>query len=336
MNKKALCILTVLLVLLFALGGCGNQTAPAAPSPAPATPGDTTQQAGDAAINFPTRNISFIVPWAAGGSSDIAVRYKADLLSEQLGVTTSVVNREGAGGTIALTEAVNSDPTGYEITFFASGVFTSQPHVREVHYSLDDFHVINGLTLEPIVMVASAQSGISSLDDLLATDRPVSFGFSGAGSLIEMSQRAMFGMAGMDNVDGVPFDGGAPTITALLGGHIDLGAAHPFEIEQHIQNGDLIPIGLFSPERDDRYPNIPTFLEQGFDIDIGVWKGFVVPIDKPDEIVQFLYEAMREMVASERFVSFAAANHLIIDVIGPQQAKARLQAEFEVNRALFE
>lgn len=303
--------------------------------------GNTAAGSGNAAesgsSSYPDKSISFVVPWSAGGSSDATVRAMADLVNAHYGVPTSVVNRDGAGGTIATTEFMSAKADGYNICWEAIGVFTTQPYMREVKYSIDDFKVVIGLTSEPIVMVANKDSGITSVAELMAAGRSVNYGFSGTGSLMELAQKKFVADAGID-ADGVPFEGSSQVITALLGGHIDVGAAHPGELKQYFETGDLIPIGIFSQERDTResFKDIPTFKEQGYDIDMSVWKFFIVPKDTPDEIVTELYETMAELAQHEKFVEFCNNSDLMIEVLSPSEATAKIKAEAEINKALFE
>lgn len=164
------------------------------------------------------------------------------------GANTSVENQGGAGGTTATTDFVGAATDGTAICLEAVGVFTLQPFVREVGYSIDDFTPVAGLTTEPIVMVASKNSGVKNMEELLAKGT-VSYGFNGAGSLMELCQKKFFSMTDL-SATGVSYDGSSETIAAALGGHIDVAVAHPADILQYIETGDLYPIGIFSSERD--------------------------------------------------------------------------------------
>ncbi|MEG0754528.1 MAG: tripartite tricarboxylate transporter substrate-binding protein, partial [Angelakisella sp.] len=169
-----------------------------------------------------------------------------------------------------------------------------------------------------------------------ALGRPISYGFSGAGSLPELSQKKFFQASGIES-SAVPFDGGAPTITALLGGHIDVGAAHPGEVSQYLETGDLIPIGIFSPERDPRekYKDIPTFKEQGFDIDMSVWKFLIVPKDTPDDIANYLTETLGNILKDEKFVEYCDSNSLVITGYSPEEIATKVADEAAINKELL-
>lgn len=315
---KKILLISLCLVLIVSIVGCTNESG--------------SKNAAD----FPSGPITFTVPWSAGGSSDSMVRVLAELTPKYLDTPANVVNRDGAGGTIATTEFVNAKADGHNIALEAVGVFTTQPFMREVKYSIEDFKPIIGLTTEPIVMVASKQSGFTSVEDMKASKESISYGFSGSGSLMQLSQEKFFKDAGIDS-EAIPFDGGGPTITALLGGHIDIGAAHPGEIMQYVENGDLVPIGIFNSERDtrDKLKDIPTFAEQGFPIDMSVWKFLIVPKDTPDEVATVLYDKLKLMTEDEKFIEFCKSLDLMISPFTPEQILEKIEYEAGVNKELF-
>lgn len=318
MRKKLVSLILILMILVTY--GCSESN----------NKSDSTE--------FPKGPITITVPWAAGGTSDGQIRAIAEIGQHEdyFGVPINVVNRDGAGGTIATTEFKTASADGYNICLEAIGVFTTQPFMRDVNYKFEDFKPIIGTTLEPIVMVASKSSGFTSVEDLKNANRSISYGFSGSGSLVQLAQQKFFEDAGIES-DAIPFDGGAPTITALLGGHIDTGAAHPGEIQQYLDSGDLVPIGIFSPNRDERdeFKDIPTFLENGYDIDMSVWKFLIVPKDTPDEIAQKLTEILDRIMQDQKFVDYCAANSLIITRYKPDVIKQKVQEEAEINRQLL-
>ena len=157
--------------------------------------------------------------------------------------------------------------------------------VREVSYTIDDFIPVAALSNEPIIMIAGKDSGITSVDDLLEMDS-VTYGFSGSGSLMELSQKQFFGMAGVE-ATGISYDGSSPTIAALLGGHIDVCTGHPGEVMQYVESGDAVAIGIFNDERDPRenLKDIPTFKEMGYDVTMSVWKFLMLPAGTPEDVV---------------------------------------------------
>ena len=310
--KKALTILTLLLVLVMTTASLA------------------------AAPDFNNKNVTFICPWDAGGSSDAISRQIAELFAKMTGARTAVENRGGAGGTIATTEFKAAPADGTSICLEAIGVFTLQPFVREVQYSIDDFIPVVALSEEPIVMLAHKNADISSVEDLKAKDS-VLYGFSGAGSLMELSQKKLLKDLGVDAV-GIPYDGSSSALSAVLGEHVDVIVTHPGESLQYIESGDLKAVGVFNAERmvGATLEDIPTFKEQGYDTTMSVWKFFIVPKATDPAIVDYLVETLNACTSSPEYLEFCEKLQLQPLTLTPEQMIERINNEAEVNKLLLE
>ena len=291
-------------------------------------------------LKFPTKPLKVLLPWAAGGSSDVMLRAMSELSPKYFGQPMVIINRDGAGGTIGTAEFVKTDPDGYNILMLAIGVFTTQPFMRDVQYKLDDFEGIIGLFYEPIILAVHKDSPYNSIEDLVAdakkTGKTFKYGSSGTGSLPHLSQAAFFSMAGI-KADVVAFDGGGPTITAILGKHVDAGAAHPTEILPFVQDGQLKMLGIFSSERDPRpaLKDVPTFKEKGFDINMAVWKFLLVPKGTPQAIKDRLYEGFLKIVKDEKFAKFAETAGLIMNPYTGDEVMKRVREETEFTHGVL-
>ena len=246
-----------------------------------------------------------------------------------------VQNSGGAGGTVATTEFKNAAPDGYTLCQEAIGVFTLQPFVREVSYTIDDFIPVAALSNEPIIMIAGKDSGITSVDDLLEMDS-VTYGFSGSGSLMELSQKQFFGMAGVE-ATGISYDGSSPTIAALLGGHIDVCTGHPGEVMQYVESGDAVAIGIFNDERDPRenLKDIPTFKEMGYDVTMSVWKFLMLPAGTPEDVVTKVTETLTAITETDEYKEFCDANQLLPLTLTTEEMVERINEEAAVNQELL-
>ncbi len=254
---------------------------------------------------------------------------------EYFGVNMVVQNSGGAGGTVATTEFKNAAPDGYTLCQEAIGVFTLQPFVREVSYTIDDFIPVAALSNEPIIMIAGKDSGITSVDDLLEMDS-VTYGFSGSGSLMELSQKQFFGMAGVE-ATGISYDGSSPTIAALLGGHIDVCTGHPGEVMQGVESGDAVAIGIFNDERDPRenLKDIPTFKEMGYDVTMSVWKFLMLPAGTPEDVVTKVTETLTAITETDEYKEFCDANQLLPLTMTTEEMVERINEEAAVNQELL-
>ena len=214
-------------------------------------------------------------------------------------------------------------------------MFTLQPFVREVSYTIDDFIPVAALSNEPIIMIAGKDSGITSVDDLLEMDS-VTYGFSGSGSLMELSQKQFFGMAGVE-ATGISYDGSSPTIAALLGGHIDVCTGHPGEVMQYVESGDAVAIGIFNDERDPRenLKDIPTFKEMGYDVTMSVWKFLMLPAGTPEDVVTKVTETLTAITETDEYKKFCDANQLLPLTMTTEEMVERINEEAAVNQELL-
>lgn len=297
---------------------------------------EVTGGGGDS-TDFPKKPITFIVPWAAGGGSDLLARSLAESARDTLG-TVVIQNREGANGTIATTELANKGgDDGYTIILGASGLFTAQPYLRDVNYSLEDFKGVLGLTYDPIVLAVNADSPWETLDDLLSeskSGKSIKYGHSGAGSFPHLAQANLYKEANIDAKD-VPYEGANPALMALLGGHIDTIAGHPSELISQHEEGKIRILGVFSPERYHLIDDVPTMKEKGFDIDMSVWKYILVHKDTPDEIVAILEEKLMEATDVESFTKFMEMNNQESLFIPGDEVIEKLAKEAKENEAMI-
>ena len=192
-----------------------------------------------------------------------------------------VVNRDGANGMIATAETVRTKPDGYTLTQGASGLFLTQPFVqKKLEYKQDDFDFLIGLTNEPILMTVNAGSPYQTLEEMIKgfkeKNQVVRYSNSGMGGFPQLCPAYLFNLAGVKSQP-IPFKGGAPALTAILGGHVDACASHPGEAYPHIKAGKLRPLAVSSLKRFPALPDVPTLKEKGYDIDMGVKKFIFAP-----------------------------------------------------------
>ena len=282
---------------------------------------------GEGELDFPTRPIKLIIPWSPGGSSDAMGRALSAVAKDHLGVELNVVNRDGAGGTIAATEVKGMAPDGYTIQLNAVGVFTTQPVLREVQYTIDDFDFVCGLSYEPIVILVHASSPYMTLKDLQKADDTLTIGANAVGSLPYIAAMDIMYQLGVD-ADAVPMKGGGPSLAALLGQQVDVAVVHPNEAIQHVNNGDLRFLGICSPERSDLFPDIPSVYESGVDADYAVWKWLQTPDGVDPAVMAFLTEKFQDMMNDPKFQEFANNSKLtLIDIDGGAEVEKRLKSQ---------
>lgn len=278
---------------------------------------------------FPSRPVEFTVPTEAGGSSDLVTRALAKSAEEHIGGNTIVVNKPGANGKVAGNAVFRSEPDGHRIAVMPQSLFSVGPLVIDdpEPIELDDMSFIKGLTIEDYVLVVPSSSDYDSVDDLLDEDR-ITYGTSGPGTGGQLAQALLFGIAGVEGAD-IPFDGGGPTLTAVLGGQVDVAAMHPAEVMPQIESGDVRPLAVFSDERIDALPNTPTAQESGYDVVVDQRRFLAAPSGLPDTLVDRLGAAADQATQDPEYQKILENNYIREWNAEPDEVGAELRESRE-------
>lgn len=252
---------------------------------------------------YPSQIIKLQVPFAAGGTTDVAARALADRAAKTLGQPIEIVNKPGGGGTIATAAVASARPDGYTLGVVTPAALSTAPHMRDVPY-----HPVDDLT--PIMQFASFSFALAvrpdtpyqSLADLIAAARKspgtVTFATSGAGSIAQLIIEQV-AAAEKVKITHVPFSGGGPALTAVLGGHVTALAAAEFYPQ--VQAGKLRVLAILGEKRLEDVPNAPTLTELGYAFKPGVYAGIVGPKGLPVDIVKKLEAAFTEATRDAEF-----------------------------------
>ena len=270
--------------------------------------------AGPAAAWEPEKPIRIVVGYSAGGGTDVVARTVASAAQPFFPVPLVVENRAGASGTLAADYVANAPADGYTLLVAGGSESTSVPHHREVSYdAIEDFRSIIRITSYPIIITTRADSGYDSIDALMEAARAdpgaLSFASSGPGSLYHSAMLALLARGEVE-MKHVPYNGGAPAVAALLGGHVDVTPASPNEIQAQHEAGQVILLAVASDERYPGLPDVPTLKELGYDMSIENMKGFVAPAGLPDDVYAYLHDAFKQTMDSETYQALAAQVNL--------------------------
>lgn len=240
------------------------------------------------AQQWPDRPVRMIVPFAAGGSTDVAARLVAEYLSRALGQQVFVDNRTGANGNIGTEAAAKSPADGYTLLVAPDSV-VSNPHVYKVSYdALKDFTPVIQLTRQPIVLAAHPSLGVKTLAELVAMAKQqpglrYALG-SGIGSSQHMVGAWFAKIAGIE-LEQVAYRGGGQAINDLIAGHVKLGSLGSTPLIPHYKAGTLLLLAQTTEARSDSLPQIPTYQEAGIKgLVLDQWLGVFVPAGTPAEI----------------------------------------------------
>ncbi|MDB5531936.1 MAG: tripartite tricarboxylate transporter substrate binding protein [Hyphomicrobiales bacterium] len=254
---------------------------------------------------WPTRPIKLVIPFVAGGAADLIARAYADRAGAALGQSIIIENRGGAGGNIAASAVVRSDPDGYTLFFGSTGpaALNSLMYKNMTFDPLNDFTPIVMIGKTPIIIVARPNAPVKTLKELVAYAKAnpgtLSAGFPGSGTLGHITG-VLFGQRSGADLKHVQYRGGGPLITDLVGGHIDIGMDAITPYVPQVQDGNLIGLAVASAERLKQLPNVPTASEAGLSgFEASVWYCLLAPSGTPAEIVAKLNHASNAFIRAE-------------------------------------
>ncbi|UGV26688.1 tripartite tricarboxylate transporter substrate binding protein [Rhodopseudomonas boonkerdii] len=268
---------------------------------------------------FPQKDITFIVPWNAGGSNDVAARALDPILREH-GIKLVIENVPGATGVIGMKRVASSAPDGYVIGMGTSSTLALIAQNKASGLTNANFTHIARVSTDPLMLLVPSTSAIKSLSDYIANmkSRPgkVTIGTPGSYNLNHIFASMTARAAGVEYVN-VPYTGGSKVVADLIGQHVDSGVLKPSETLGQIQEKLLTPIGIFANERLEMFPEVPTFKERGFDVfPYGpvVQMAYVVgPAELPNDVRTKLVTAFRAAIQDPRFKEFAKKNVFLVD-----------------------
>lgn len=308
MRKNVWFIVSIIFILLMAACSSSNSSS----NNTVGNSGNNKKSSTIEENDYPNREITFIVPYSAGGGSDLAVRAIASAAEKQLGQPIGVVNKPGGNASIGMSEAANSKPDGYTLVM-NSVEGTTLPHLGLSPFTYKDFKHIMQFNLDPSALTVMTDGPFKSLEELLkfAKNNPgvIRVGGSGTGGIWHLGAAAIEKATGV-KFTYVPFDGAAPAVTALLGGHIDAVTVSPAEVLNHVKSGTLTTLAVLADERSTALPDVLTFKESGYEISVGAWRGIDIHIDTPDEIIAKLEDAFLKATEDPEFISFMGENGL--------------------------
>jgi tripartite-type tricarboxylate transporter receptor subunit TctC len=281
---------------------------------------------------YPGKPIRIIVPYPAGGAVDIVARIVGQPLSESLKQPVIVDNRPGASANIGMELAAKAAPDGYVLLMASNGIATNMALFPALTFDgRRDFAPIARIGFAPLVIVVPAASPARSLKDLIAQAKAepgkLTYASAGNGSSGHLAGELLKSSARIDVLH-VPYKGGAPAITDLLGERISFMPINPVEVIAHIRSGRLRALAVGSDKRVPLLPDVPTVAEAGLPgYEATVWWGLVAPVGTPREVVAKLNAETNRALADPAIVSKLAELGVVITAGSPEQFAAFMQAQ---------
>ena len=243
------------------------------------------------AQTYPSQNVAVIVAFPAGGLADIIGRLVSTKLETRLKQSFVVENRGGAGGNIAAKTVAGAAPDGYTLLATTSGLAANITASKSKGFEQGDLRPIAFVAISPDVIAIHPSNPAKNLKEFLANakDKSFTYGSAGAGTGPQIGAEYFFKVVADVKYVHVPFQGGAPAITATLGNHVDALVLTLPPVTPHIRGGALRGIGVASEKRNSAIPDVPTYGEMGFpNVYSGSWVGFFAPAKTPDAVVEKL------------------------------------------------
>lgn len=281
---------------------------------------------------WPDKPIKMLVGYAPGGAADKLIRPVTDKLSKILGQQFIIDYKPGAGATIALDQTAKAAPDGYTLHITDSGPMTIVPNMRKTPYDpLKDFtpiSMIGGGGTVIVVLPNSPAKDVKTLVELAKKDpKNWSYGTSGIGGVGHLAGEQFKAAAGLD-ITHVPYKGGNPAMSELLGGHVpllfsSLGAAAP-----HIKAGKVIALADTASKRSSSFPNVPTLAESGYPgFDATIWFGIVGPAGLPKPVMDKLVPALDKVMKDPEVIEAIKREGYDPMVMTPKQTGERIAAD---------
>jgi tripartite-type tricarboxylate transporter receptor subunit TctC len=284
---------------------------------------------------YPSKPITIIVPYPAGGNTDQRSRQFGRFMSAALGVPIVVENKGGAGGNIGTEAIARAKPDGYTIGMGNFAPMAVNPHMfKKVNFDPQkDFAPICLIERGPLVLMVRPDSPYKSVQDIIAAARAkpghLTYANGGTGGSHHLAAEMMKARAGVF-ITNIPYRGGAPAAMDLMGGQVDMMFEQMYAASANIRAGKLRPLAITSLKRSPLFPDVPTMAEQGFPgYEISNWQGFIAPAGTPPQIIKLLNEVTNKALADPEIKAQMLSQGNELGGGTPEQFAAHIKSESE-------
>lgn len=333
MKKRLLSMMLVVAMLMLTACSSTQKDTGSASTGASSGSQDTSTSTGEAWA--PTEDVECIVPFAAGGGSDLLTRKIIEYAD--MGVSMVAVNVEGGGGLVGAEQAAEAEADGHTIlahnpmNLLAQGL-TGNSNVWEqltpLAFVVDDW----------TILVTSKTTGWKDVNDFTeyakAHPGEVKWGLTSAAVTVADSYRAMSGL-GIDCTL-VPYDGGSETISALMGDHTQVMLATASECTAYLESGDFVPLFVIGSTHCPTLPDTPTLVDLGIDVDTGAPRAYFAPAGVSDEVVAYYDQLLKDICENPDFVADLAAMGFTVSYTGAEEGKELMQKWYDGLKPVFE
>ncbi|ANG64442.1 hypothetical protein A8C75_19505 [Marinobacterium aestuarii] len=278
--------------------------------------------AGIAFAEYPTKAITMVIPYGAGGGTDVLARALQPALEKSLGQTIVVSNLPGGGGILGFTKVANAKPDGYTVTIPNNVIFATEGMGNATYKHTDFSYLGNVLTEDYLVAVRADgpwQTWGELVEDMQAHPSKVTFGFSGFGGSTHVASELLADVAGYQAKQ-IPHDGSSKAVLAAMGGHIDALMLNLGDLSSGLKSGKLRPLVSLGDQRLEEYPDVPTLKELGHNFALTNWRGIAAPAGVDDEVRAAWAKAIEVATQDPAFRQTIAAQGAQVDFMAPGEA----------------
>lgn len=327
---KRFLALALSIVMALSITSCGNS----------GSGSGTPSGNGGGGKSYPSGNIDMAVGFKAGGGTYLSAQLLTNY-NDIFGTAINLVEKAGSGGAIAADYVANSKADGYT-TLFTTAALPISIVMGDVEFAPEDLVAVAQCTEVNEVIAVSANAPYNNVEELIAycNEHPGEFvwTYPGTGSSLHiMGTYVLDGMGILDKTTSIPYDSTSEAIAAIMGGHISACSMFTTSIGDYVEAGELKIIGILAEERNPDFDYIPTYKEQGVDIQpITVWRGVFAPAGTPDDILAYLDEKLTEICTSDDFAERARALGETPAHVGMDEFNKKYQEEIELYRPILE
>ncbi len=289
------------------------------------------------AQGYPTKAVTFIVPYPPGGRTDLTARVVAQFLKADLGQPVVVVNKSGAGGVLGAKEVTTSEPDGYTLGFFSTGFLTAQ-YTVPTPTNAKEYELVALINMDPAAIAVSGKAPWKTLKELVEYGRnnpgELRVGIN-PGSSAQIFAAAFSRAASIKTLE-IPFKGGSERVTAMAGGHIDVDFDVVAPFKPMTEAGKIRILGIASNERFDLYKDIPTMKEQGVNLVIGSWHGIFAPKRTPGNVVTTINKALEKTSKNSQFIEQMGKTLLGVKYMNQSEFNEFFEKEDKVYKKLIQ
>jgi len=253
--------------------------------------------------DYPNKPIEIVVPASAGGGTDAVTRAFSEACKKYLTQPVTVNNKPGASGAIGMGDMINARPDGYKLCMVIVEI-TILPSLGLTKYTYEDFIPIAQLNADPAAITVKADAPWNTIEEFLSDAQKspgsIKMGNSGNGSIWHLAHASLEDKVGV-KFNPIPFQGAAPAVVALLGGHIDAVSVSPGEVSAQVAAGKLKTLAVMSDQRVKGFERVPTLKERKIDLSIGAWRGLAAPKGTPPNVISALRAAAKGAASEPMF-----------------------------------